>query len=276
MNKKYNLIGLLVFLLWMPLSFAQEVSLKDAKKLFENNKIQESAKAFLQIANEKEDPEAFYYLGRIFSDGLGGIKPQRRVGFEYYKRAAEKKHTQARTKYAIYYLAGEFVLKDYKKAIQLIEQSAKKKDEEALLILGGLYSGGTLVKKDFKKAFQNYKIAADLGNAVAAFQLGAFYEKGNYVSKNDGKAYTWYHKSTAKNFTPAFLKLAEYFKEGKGVKKNLIYAHAYFNVASALGSAQAKKEIQEIEEELSIEDNLKAQGIAKQIQKNPAKKLPTK
>ena len=29
-----------------------------------------------KIAKENEDPEAFYYLGRIYSEGLGGIKPQ--------------------------------------------------------------------------------------------------------------------------------------------------------------------------------------------------------
>ena len=87
MNKKYTIVGLLLLFLWMPFSFAQEASLKKAKKLFKNNKIQESAKIFLHLANEREDAEAFYHLGRIFSEGLGGIKPQRRVGFETNKAA---------------------------------------------------------------------------------------------------------------------------------------------------------------------------------------------
>ena len=60
MNKKYTIVGLLVFFLWIPFSFAQEVSLKNAKKLFKDNKFQESAKIFLQLANEREDSEAFY------------------------------------------------------------------------------------------------------------------------------------------------------------------------------------------------------------------------
>ena len=72
MNKKYTIVGLLVFFLWIPFSFAQEVSLKNAKKLFKDNKFQESAKIFLQLANEREDSEAFYHLGKIFSEGLGG------------------------------------------------------------------------------------------------------------------------------------------------------------------------------------------------------------
>ena len=272
MKKKYSLIGLLVFFLWMSVSFAQETSVKEAKKLFEKNKIKEATSLFLEIA-KTENAEAFYYLGRIFSEGLGGIQPQRRIGFEYYKRAAEKNHIQAQTKYAIYYLAGEFVLKDYKKAIKLFENSAKKKDIEALLILGGLYSSGTVIKKDLKKAFQNYETASKLDNVVAAYRLGNFYEEGTYVSKNDKKAYDWYHKSVAKSFVPAILKLAEYFRDGKAVKKNLIYAHAYFNIASSLGSNQAKEEIAKIEKELSIENNLKAQEIARKIQKNPTTKL---
>ena len=254
-------------------SFAQEVSLKNAKKLFEDNKFQESAKIFLQLANEREDSEAFYYLGRIFSEGLGGIKPQRRVGFEYYKRAAEQKHIPSQTKYAIYYLAGEFVLKDYKKALQLFEKSAKKKDIEALLILGGLYSSGTVIKKDSKKAFKNYEIAAKLGNGVAAYRLGNFYEEGISTSKSDKKALEWYRKAAKKRFAPSFLKLAEYFRDGKSIETNLVYAHAYFNVASSLGSNQAKEEIVKIEKNLSIEDSLKAQTIARKIQKNPAIEL---
>ena len=36
MNKKYTIVGLLVFFLWIPFSFAQEVSLNQmSKKLFE-------------------------------------------------------------------------------------------------------------------------------------------------------------------------------------------------------------------------------------------------
>ena len=273
MNKKYTIVGLLVFFLWIPFSFAQEVSLKNAKKLFKDNKFQESAKIFLQLANEREDSEAFYHLGRIFSEGLGGIKQQRRVGFEYYKRGAEQKHIPSQTKYAIYYLAGEFVLKDYKKAIQLFEKSAKEKDIEALLILGGLYSSGTVIKKNAKKAFQNYEIAAKLDNGVAAYRLGNFYEEGTYVSKSDKKALEWYRKAAGKKFPPSFLKLAEYFRDGKEVKTNLVYAHAYFNVASSLGSNQAKEEIAKIEKVLSVEDSLKAQTIARRIQQNPATKL---
>ena len=269
MKKKYNLIGLLVFFLWISVSFAQDASLKEAKKLFEKNKIKEATNLFLEIA-KTENAEAFYYLGRIFSEGLGGIQPQRRIGFEYYKRAAEKNHIQAQTQYAIYHLAGEFVLKDYEKATQLLKESAKKKDAEASLILGGLYSSGTAIKKNLKKAFQNYAAAAKLGNAAAAYRLGDFYEEGMYVSKNNKKAYDWYRKSTEKGFIPATLKVAEYFRDGKGVKKNLIYAHAYFNIASSFGSNQAKEEIAKIEKELSVEDNLKAQRIAKKIKK----KLP--
>ena len=64
MKKKYNLIGLLVFFLWISVSFAQDASLKEAKKLFEKNKIKEATNLFLEIA-KTENAEAFYYLGRM-------------------------------------------------------------------------------------------------------------------------------------------------------------------------------------------------------------------
>ncbi len=267
---KYWLVLLAFFL--MPLLSAQENSLNRAIELFKQNKIKESANLFLQIVKETEEPEAFYYLGRIYSEGLGGIKPQRKIGFEYYKRAFEKKYIPAQTQYAIYYLNGEFVLQDFNKAIQLLEESAKT-DELANLFLGGLYTNGTIVKKNLKKAFQNYEKAGEKGNALASYQVGKFYEEGTYVSKSDKKAYDWYHKSSTKSFLPAVLKLAEYYKEGKVVKKNLIYAHVYYNIASSLGSNQAKQQLVEIGKQLNISEILEAQKTARKIHKNPTIKL---
>ena len=260
-----------VFLGSLLLVNAQENSLKEAIKLFEQNKIKDAANIFLQAA-KNENAEAFYYLGRIYSEGLGGINPQRRVGFEYYKRAFEKNYTPAQTQYAIYFLNGEFVLQDFNKAIKLLEKSAKT-DAVANLILGGLYTNGTVIKKDLKKAFQNYEKAGEIGNALASYQVGSFYEKGTHVNQNDKKAYEWYHKSSTKNFVPAILKLAEYYRDGKVVKKNLVYAHVYYNLASSLGSNQAKKQLVEIGKKLSVSETLKAQKTAKRIHKNPKIKL---
>lgn len=251
---------------------SQEESLKEAIKLFGQNKIKESANIFLQIAKENEDPEAFYYLGRIYSEGLGGIKPQRKIGFEYYKRAFEKKYVPAQTQYAIYYLTGEFVLQDFNKAIQLLEE-ASKTDTNANLVLGGLFTNGTIVKKNLRKAFQNYKKAGEKGNALASYHIGRFYEEGKYVSKNSKTAYDWYHKSSTKNFLPAVLKLAEYYMEGIVVKKNLVYAHVYYNIASSLGSTQAKQQLVEIGKQLDISEVLNAQKTARRIRKNPSIKL---
>ena len=73
--KKYIFIKfwlILVFLGSLLLVNAQENSLKEAIKLFEQNKIKDAANIFLQAA-KNENAEAFYYLGRIYSEGLGGI-----------------------------------------------------------------------------------------------------------------------------------------------------------------------------------------------------------
>ena len=142
-------------------------------------------------------------------------------------------------------------------------------------LLGGFQNR----EKDFSKriqkcfSFWKYEVAAKLGNGVASYRLGNFYEEGTYVSKSDKKALEWYRKAAGKKFPPSFLKLAEYFRDGKEVKTNLVYAHAYFNVASSFGSNKAKEEIAKIEKNLSVEDNLKAQTIARKIQQNPATKL---
>ena len=229
MDKKHSLIVLLIFFLYLPLSLAQQISLEKAINLFENEQFQEAADMFFELDDIREDPEVFYYLGRIFSEGLGDIPVRRDVAFDYYKRATEKNHIKAQTEYAIYYLTGEFVLRDYKKAIELLEKSAKKNDILAFLLLGDIYSDGKTAKANFKKAFQNYEKAAKTGNPEAIHRLGDFYEEGKYVTKNEKKAYGWYHKAASKQFIPSLLKLAEYFRD-KAIKKSLVYAYAYFNL----------------------------------------------
>ena len=59
----------------------------------------------------------------------------------------------------------------------------------------------------------------------------------------------------------------------KWLKKNLVYAHVYYNLASSLGSNQAKKQLVEIGKKLSVSETLKAQKTAKRIHKNPKIKL---
>ena len=129
---------------------AQEdnTELKKAVQLFEDNEILEATRIFL---NYQENPQALYYLGRIYSENLGKLPSRREEGFEFYRQSAARGYTSAKTKLALYFLAGEFVKQNFKKAVFLLKDASKQKDKEAQLILDSLYFGGYLKDKDLEK-----------------------------------------------------------------------------------------------------------------------------
>ena len=209
MDKKHSLIVLLIFFLYLPLSLAQQISLEKAINLFENEQFQEAADMFFELDDIREDPEVFYYLGRIFSEGLGDIPVRRDVAFDYYKRATEKNHIKAQTEYAIYYLTGEFVLRDYKKAIELLEKSANKNLLAYFLPYGffnnkklqGLLLYHQVLKMKKKKTYQlPLEIARILSFSNLAFSkdICCAKDKGKY-KKNINKTMRFFIHNFLKN-----------------------------------------------------------------------------
>ena len=102
------------------------------------------------------------------------------------------------------------------------------KDHEFYRGLGFVYRYGENVPKDDAEAMKCFRKAADQGDALAQLQLGFMYAKGDGAPKDDAEAYKW------------------------------------FLLAGAQGDEDAKKEISEIEREITPAQRAEGQRLARE------------
>jgi hypothetical protein len=118
--------------------------------------------------------------------------------------------------------------------------SADVGNADAQYILGTWFMEGQEVGQDTKKAIEWLQRSAEQGHARAQYNLGAIYydEEDNYF--DSALAFKWYYKSAIQGFVDAQLGLATLYFEGDGVLQNLQEAVNWFQKAAAQGDSTAQ------------------------------------
>lgn len=106
------------------------------------------------------------------------------------KRVSPMRDLDARNDLAILYLTGEGgVLKDEKKAFELLFSAAQENHAVGLYNLGRAFMKGIGTQKDEQKACIAYEKAANLGSIIAQYTLALCYMTNQGVSKNYERTY---------------------------------------------------------------------------------------
>jgi hypothetical protein len=103
--------------------------------------------------------------------------------------------------------------KDYKKAIDYLNQSINNKNAYANLALAFLYYKGDGVDKDIDKAFQLLKDSSDV-DPNSAYQLSRFYLQGINTKVNVDKGIDLLEFAASKNMLAAQKMLINIYKDG--------------------------------------------------------------
>ena len=103
--------------------------------------------------------------------------------------------------------------KDYKKAIDYLNQSINNKNAYANLALAFLYYKGEGVEKDIDKAFQLLKDSSDV-DPNSAYQLSRFYLQGINTKVNVDKGIDLLEFAASKNMLTAQKMLVNIYKDG--------------------------------------------------------------
>ena len=103
--------------------------------------------------------------------------------------------------------------KDYKKAIDYLNQSINNKNAYANLALAFLYYKGEGVEKDIDKAFQLLKDSSDV-DPNSAYQLSRFYLQGINTKVDVDKGIDLLEFAASKNMLAAQKMLVNIYKEG--------------------------------------------------------------
>lgn len=216
-------------------------------------KLQRNARAMYRIG--------YAYMRESYKDGY------EKDGITYYEAAYELGDTTAAIQLGIEYEYGEFVEKNWDKAleyynfallsgdesanyniarlyqkkdmhieaIEYYRKAEEKGDLDATLELGLYYAEGKYVEKDLKKAFELYKKAAENENDIeAAFYLGRAYYYGAGTEVNDTAAFALLKKVSENGYKVANCMLATYYMGGfeKVVDKNNETALEYLSNVS--------------------------------------------
>jgi hypothetical protein len=131
---------------------------------------------------------------------------------EYWRKlAAENGQPEALQGMAHNYHFGTEVVRDDKKALQLLHTAAEMGDDPAQLDLGDIYFDGngnwdppwTQVRQDYAEAAKWYLSAAQRGNSIAQRKIGLMYYGGFGVVQDFAEAYFWLNLVVASPFENA-------------------------------------------------------------------------
>ena len=131
---------------------------------------------------------------------------------------------------AMYY-GGEFIPRDFRKAIKYYEMATEADDKEtqewAWTNLGYCYYYGRDIPVDDEKAFNCYMRAAVQRNANALYKIGDMYRYGRYVKKDEQMALTCYWQAlhevreTYPEYPDIAKRIGEFALYGIGMEKNV-------------------------------------------------------
>lgn len=135
---------------------------------------------------------------KLYNQALEEAKkesPNISLVIELLESSIKKGNYKAHYALGTWYLHGNFIEKDLKKAIELITKAAKKNVPEACFDLALCYEKGEGIEKDEQKAFKYYLIAALYGDKQAYYEVGRCYYYGLGIPKNKAIGNIWLDKA---------------------------------------------------------------------------------
>jgi uncharacterized protein len=167
-------------------------------------------------AAARGEPQANTLIGRIYIDGLGVQKDERKAA-DYFKRASDMGDVQGTFALGMAYAQGRGVKKDYNIAADLFEKAALTGNPDANYNLGILFLNGTGKPQNPIRAFQHIRYAAEKGITQAEYDLAELYQTGTGVDANALEAAKWLSKASEQGLAVAQYDYAVRLLQGYGL-----------------------------------------------------------
>lgn len=174
----------------------------------------EEAAYWFTIGVEEGNKVAQFFLGSLYSDGLGVPKNSKK-SIDLYKLAAEQGHPKAQFNIGLYYI--QEVPSSENEAKKWFKLAAEQGLVEAQFALGSIYSN----EGNETNAFYWYKLSAEQGYASSQSSLGVFYIKGQAGLPIDYfKAFEYFQLSANQEDSYGQLNLGISYEYGRGTKQD--------------------------------------------------------
>ena len=205
---------------------------------------------------ESGDPEAQYWLGRIYEAGRLFPLDKQKSAY-WYQKSAEQGYAPAE-----YWVCGKRANNEPIESERCMWRAAENGVPEAQFWLGvafeqNLWFGVT----DQQEALKWYKRAAERELPDAENELGVRYQDGDGVEQNYVQAAYWFHK--AAEHVPDLggagqgrNNLGNLYVEGRGVPRDYVQAYMWFSLANS------DHNIEYLQREMTPAQILRAQSLA--------------
>lgn len=141
-------------------------------------------------------------VAEFYEKGLGGVKANHGKAIEWYMSMAEDDIVEAQTKLAELYIAGQLPEIDIQKVVSWL-QASEQDDIQSKNQLAIFYLTGNGVKQDARRARELWQQSAFQGLSDAQNNLAVMYAKGLGGDKNIFRAIMWFERASQQDDTTA-------------------------------------------------------------------------
>lgn len=210
-------------------------------------------------------PIAQYSLGLLYEQGKF-VKQDSTKACQQFKKSADSKYTSAQYMLSFCYYHGKGgVLKDYKKAFELLSEASRyvtdkelsmygdkdtkgdvKIQERALHLVAKYLSQGIGTEKNVNGALNYFHYLADhLEFKESAHDLGNFYNDGRFgLTINPKLAFKYWKIAAEQGYARSQHNLGVAYYEGIGTNINKVEAEKWFKAAANQGDPIAKETLE--------------------------------
>lgn len=245
---------LLGIALALPSTGKAEVSPAEAKKLFDNCKVEA----------ERGKPAAQFAIGSGYLLGVG-VEVDQPQGVIWLRKAADQEHASAPHLLGSCFFNGWGYDKNQTEAVKWFKKAADQGQAPAQSILGICYVNGWGCEKDQTEAVKWFKKAADQGDPRAQFELGYCYYAGRGVEMDKALAAPLLRKASEQGIAEAHFLIGACYRFGRGVPKDLVEAYAYYTLSDLASDDPRKTLLNLLKEKMTPEEIIKGEQRAKEL-----------
>jgi TPR repeat protein/serine/threonine protein kinase len=216
----------------------------DEKPVTRKLEVKTDPKPEVKTDNAQESV-ALFKQGWACEHALNGKRDVKRAR-GYYERAAQLGSAAAKGRLARFYVNGDGVPADDKKAAKLMEEAAAANDAVALNLMGARLLEGDPSERDPERGREYYERAADLEYPRAVDNLALLYRAGRGVTPDMARAETLlkrafdlWQRDAETGDLDAQERIGWHYKVGLGVARDPAQAFKFFELAARKGHPQA-------------------------------------
>ncbi len=193
----------------------------------------------LEMLAKNGNPNAMLALGKMYFDGLAGLKQNYKKAFKLFEQASDMGNGIAMFNIGLCYDGGFYVKKNAKTALEWYTKAADLDVPEAQAKVAAIAEANG----DFNTALYYLKLRADTGDIYSMRKTALFILNGMGKPEEPSLAVEYLKRASAKGDTRSQVRLADCYQRGLGTERNYEEMLNWLTIASQDGDPEAQAKL---------------------------------